>query len=59
MRIILFHGARINILNLDLFPNRAPTELSQIAFLKSVLRVGVRTDFAQEERLGLPYWIVI
>ena len=32
---------------------------SQIAFPTTVLPKDDRTDFAQEERLGLPYWTMI
>ena len=40
-------------------PNRASVGFSQIAFLITVLPKDDRTDFAQEERLGLPYWTMI
>ena len=49
----------MNIPNLELFPNRVPVELSQIAFPIIVLPQGDRTDFAQEKRLDLPYWTMI
>ena len=48
-----------NIPSLKLFPNRVPIELSQIAFTIKVLPEVDRTDFIQEERLGLPYWTMI
>ena len=38
------------------FSYRVPTKLSRIAFPIIVLPEGDRTDFAQEERLGLPCW---
>ena len=34
-------------------------ELSRIAFAITVLQKDDRTDFAQEERLDLPYWTMI
>ena len=37
-------------------PNRVSIGFSQIAFPKIVLPKDDRTDFAQEERLGLRYW---
>ena len=40
-------------------PNHASIVSSQIAFLKRVLPKDDRTDSAQEERLGLPYWTMI
>ena len=58
-RIALFLGVRISIPNLKLFPNRIFKELSRIAFPIIVLPKDDRTDFAQEERLGLPYWTMI
>ena len=45
--------------NLELFPFRFPQELSRIAFPIIVLLKDDRTDFAQEERLDLPYWTMI
>ena len=41
------------------FPNRVPMGLSQIAFPIIVLPKDDRTDFVQEEQLGLPYWTMI
>ena len=38
------------------FPNRVPIERSEIAFSLVVLSEGDRTDFSQEERLGVSYW---
>ena len=40
-------------------PNRMFKELSQIAFPILVLPEDDRTDFVQEEQLGLPYWTMI
>ena len=40
-------------------PNRTFTRFSQIAFPIIVLPKDDHTDFAQEERLGLPYWTMI
>ena len=40
------------------FPNRVPIELSRVAFPTIVLPEDDRTDFAQEEQLGLPSWTV-
>ena len=48
-----------NVPSLKLFPNRVPIELSQIAFPITVLPKDDRTDFAQEERLGLPHRTMI
>ena len=39
-----------------LSPNRTSRRFSQIAFPIIVLPKDDRTDFAQEEQLGLPYW---
>ena len=58
-RLVLFLGFSNNIPNLELFPNRAPMELSRIAFLIKVLPEDDRTDFAQEERLDLTSWTKI
>ena len=41
------------------FHNRVLIKLTRVAFLIIVLREDDRTDFAQEERLGLPYWTMI
>ena len=43
---------------LELFPNRVPKELSQMAFPIIVLPEGERTD-SFREKLGLPYWTMI
>ena len=53
---LLFHGVRIIIPNWELSLNRALIGFSQIAFPITVLPKDDRTDFVQEERLGLPYW---
>ena len=59
IRIILFHGVRIIIPNWKPSPNRAAIGFSQVAFPTTVLPKDDRTDFAQEERLRLPYWTMI
>ena len=59
IRITLFHGVRISIPNWKPSPNRASIGFSQIAFPITVLPKDDRTDFAEEERLGLPYWTMI
>ena len=45
--------------NLEFSPSHVSIGLSQIAFPMIVLPKDDRTDFVQEERLGLPYWTVI
>ena len=57
--LTLFHGVRINIPNWKPSPNRISIGFSQSAFPISVLPKDDRTDCAQEERLGLPYWTMI
>ena len=54
-----FHGVRISIPNWIPSPNRILKDLSLIAFPTIVLPKDDRTDFVQEERLGLPYWTMI
>ena len=54
-----FHGVRISIPNWKTSPNRTSVGFSQIAFPITVLPKDDRTDFVQEERLGLPYWTMI
>ena len=54
-----FHAVRINIPNWKPSPNRASIGFSQIAFPITVLPKDDHTDFAQEERLDLPYCIII
>ena len=57
IRITLFHGVRRDIPNLE--PSPTSIGVSQIAFPIIVLPKDDRTDFVQEERLGLPYWTMI
>ena len=59
IRIILFHDVQRDIRNLELSPNHVSKRSSQIAFPITVLPKDDRSDFAQEERLGLPYWTII
>ena len=59
IRIILFHNVRISIPNWKPSPNRTSIGFSQTAFPIRVLPKDDGTDFAQEERLGLPYWTMI
>ena len=59
IRIILFHDVQRDIPNLEFSPNHASIGFSQIAFPIIVLPKGDRTDSAQEEQLGLPYWTMI
>ena len=59
IRIILFHDEQRDIPNLEFSPIHVSIGLSQIAFPIIVLPKDDRTDFAQEERLGLPYWTMI
>ena len=54
-----FHGVRISIPNWKPSPNGASIGFSQIAFPITVLPKDDHTDFAQEERLGLPYWTMM
>ena len=54
-----FLGLRMNMPKLELFPVRIPRELSRIVFPIVVLPKDDRTDFAQDERLDLPYWTTI
>ena len=56
---ILSHGVRISIPIWKLSPNRISIEVSQVAFPIIVLPRDDHTDFAQEGRLGLPYWTMI
>ena len=44
---------------MELVPNRVLIELFEFSFLIIVLPEDDRTDFAQEERLGLPCWTMI
>ena len=59
IRIVLFRGWEISIPNLELFSNRVPTELSRFVFPTIFLPKDDRTDSAQEEQPGLPYWTMI
>ena len=54
--IILFHDEQRNIPNLEFSPIHVSTRFSQNAFPTIVLPKDDRTDSAQEEQLGLPYW---
>ena len=53
------HAVRIRIPNWKPSPNRISIGFSQIAFPMIVLPKDDHTDFAQEERLGLPCWTMI
>ena len=44
---------------MEFSPIHVSIGLSQIAFPMTVLPKDDHTDFAQEERLGLPYWTMI
>ena len=48
-----------NIPNLEFSPSHVSIRFSQFAFPTIVLPKGDRTDPAQEEQLGLPYWTMI
>ena len=50
---------RISIPNWKPSPNRTSIGFSQIAFPITVKPTVDHTDFAQEERLGLPCWTMI
>ena len=54
-----FYGVRMSIPNWKPSPNRVLTGFSQTAFPIAVLPKDDHTDFAQEKRLGLPYWTMI
>ena len=45
--------------NLELYPNRVPKALPRIPFPIIVQPKNDRTDFVQEERLGLPFWTMM
>ena len=53
-----FHGVRTSIPNWKPSPNRTSIGFSQIAFPITAMPQDDRTDFAQEERLGLPCWTI-
>ena len=55
----LFHDEQRDIPNLEFSPSHASIGFSQIAFPITVLPQDDRTDFAQEEQLGLPYWTMV
>ena len=57
--IILFDDVQRDIPNLEFSPSHVSIGFSQIAFPIIVLPKDDHTDFAQEERLGLPYWTMI
>ena len=57
-RIVLFFLGVQKTFTIWNFPSRVPMKLSRIAFPMIVLSED-RTDFAQEERLGLPCWTMI
>ena len=57
--MVLFLGKRKSIHNLEFSPNRVSIGFSQIAFPIIVLPKDDRTNSAQEERLGLPYWTMV
>ena len=59
IRIIIFDGVRRDIPNWKLSPNRALIGFSQIVFPETVLSKDDHKNFAQEERLGVPYRTMI
>ena len=59
IRIILFHDEQRDIPNLEFSPSHVSIGFSQIACSIIVLPKDDRTDFAQEEQLGLPYCTMI
>ena len=59
IRIILFHDERRDIPNLEISPIHVSIGFSQNAFPITILPKDDHTDFAQEQRLGLPYWTMI
>ena len=54
-----FHDEQRDIPNLEFSPSHVSIGFSQIAFPTIVLPKDDRTDSAQEEQLGLPYWTMI
>ena len=54
-----FQGVRISIPSWKPSPKRGSVGFSQIAFPTTVLPKDDHKDFAQEKRLGLPYWTMI
>ena len=59
IRKTVFHDVQRDIHNLEFSPGHVSIGFSQIAFPTTVLPEDDHTDFAQEERLGLPYWTMI
>ena len=59
IRIILFHDVQRDIPNLEFSPSHVSIGFSQIAIPIIVLPKDDRTDSAQEEKQGLPYWTMI
>ena len=59
IRIINFHDVQRDIPKLEFSPSHVSIKFSQVAFPTTVLPEDDRTDFAQEEGLGLPYWTMI
>ena len=59
IRITLFHDEQGDIPNLEFSPSHVSIRFSQIAFPTTVLPQDDRTDSAQEEHLGLPFWTMI
>ena len=60
IRTILFHDERIETFTIwNFLPSSVSIGFSQIAFPTIVLPKDDRTDSAQEEQLGLPYWTMI
>ena len=55
----LFHDVQRDIPNLEFSPSHVSIRFSQISFPTIVLLKDDRTDSAQEEQLGLPYWTMI
>ena len=55
----IFHDVQRDIPNLEFSPSHVSIGCSQIAFPIIVLSKDDRTDSAQEEQLGLPYWTMI
>ena len=55
----LSHDAQIHGPNQEIFFNRAPKFLSQIAIPTTILPKDDKRNFVQEQRLGLPKWTMI
>ena len=56
---IIFHDVQRDIPNLEFSPSHASIGFAQIASPITVPPKDDRTDSAQEEQLGLPYWTMI